>query len=62
MKPLTARTVATPLIERYSYVINGYNITAQGTCPKCDTPIPGVWTNSPERVHRGGLGMPRPVF
>jgi len=51
-----------PLVERYSYVVNRYNITARGTCPKCGTPVPGVWTTSPEQVQRGGLGMPRPVF
>jgi len=51
-----------PLVERYSYVINRYKITARGTCPKCGTPVPGVWTKSPERVRHGGLGMPRPVF
>ncbi|OGO33921.1 MAG: AmmeMemoRadiSam system radical SAM enzyme [Chloroflexi bacterium RBG_16_57_11] len=50
------------LVERYSYIVSRYNITAQGTCPKCGTHVPGVWTNSPERVHRGGLGVPRPVF
>lgn len=50
------------LIERYSYVIEGYRITAQGTCPKCGTPVGGVWTDQPEQVHLNGRGFPRPVY
>ena len=50
------------LIERSGYVIHGYHITARGTCPHCDAPVPGVWARSPEHVRRGGFGMPRPVF
>ncbi len=51
----------TRLIERYSYIIQDYRITAQGTCPQCGTHIPGVWSDRPETVRLGGLGMPRPV-
>jgi pyruvate formate lyase activating enzyme len=51
----------TVLIERYGYVIERYRITAEGTCPKCKATVPGVWTDRPERVHTGGLGMPRRV-
>jgi pyruvate formate lyase activating enzyme len=51
-----------PLIERQSYVIQRYQVTAQGACPKCGSPVPGVWTQDPQRVRRGGLGMPRPVY
>lgn len=51
----------TALIERYSYRIQEYRITAQGTCPNCGTEIPGVWTDHPEGVRVGGLGMPRLV-
>jgi pyruvate formate lyase activating enzyme len=51
-----------PLIERHSYVIQRYHVTAQGACPKCGTSVPGVWSQNPERVRRGGLGMPRPVY
>lgn len=50
------------LVERYSYVIHGYQITGAGACPKCGTPIPGVWPQSPQRVRQGGYGMPRPVY
>ena len=31
------------LIERYGYLISGYHLTAQGSCPNCGTPIPGRW-------------------
>jgi pyruvate formate lyase activating enzyme len=49
----------TPLVERYSYVIRGYHLTAQGACPKCGTEIAGVWSDEPDAVRIGGKGMPR---
>jgi pyruvate formate lyase activating enzyme len=52
----------TPLIERYSYVIRSYRLTESGTCPKCGAAVAGVWTDTPERVNLGGLGMPRPLW
>jgi pyruvate formate lyase activating enzyme len=52
----------TRLIERYSYVIQDYRITAQGRCPDCGAQIPGIWTDHPEKVRLGGLGMPRLVL
>lgn len=52
----------TLLIKRYSYVILEYRLTAEGACPKCGKPIPGIWTDSPESVHVGGIGAPRLVF
>ena len=51
----------TALIKRYSYTIEEYQITAQGACPKCATPVPGVWTDQPEKVRLSGMGMPRLV-
>jgi len=51
----------TLLIKRYGYVIQGYHITEQGTCPRCGTPAPGVWPASPQQVSLGGWGMPRRV-
>ena len=51
----------TLLIQRYSYIIQGYHLTARGTCPKCGTAIPGVWPEQPEQVTIGGWGMPRLV-
>lgn len=50
------------LIQRRGYTILDYQITAQGTCPKCGTKIAGVWTTEPEHVRTGGWGMPRPAF
>jgi pyruvate formate lyase activating enzyme len=47
------------LIARRGYTIREYHITAQGACPKCGTPVPGVWTEEPEKVNLGGMGMPR---
>jgi pyruvate formate lyase activating enzyme len=51
----------TPLVERTSYVIYGYHLTPQGTCPKCGTAIAGNWTENPKDVNLGSLGMPRLV-
>jgi pyruvate formate lyase activating enzyme len=51
----------TPLVERHSYVLDDYRLTAKGACSKCGTLIPGVWTDKPEMVNLGGLGMPRLV-
>jgi pyruvate formate lyase activating enzyme len=47
------------LIERTGYTIRGYHLTAQGTCPKCDTHVAGVWTSQPDSVNLDGWGMPR---
>jgi pyruvate formate lyase activating enzyme len=51
-----------PLIKRYGYTIQDYQITSQGTCPSCGTKIPGVWPDHPEEVRLGGMGMPRLVM
>jgi pyruvate formate lyase activating enzyme len=48
-----------PLVERYSYVIRRYNLSAKGVCPKCGTTLAGVWTDNPDSVRVGGFGMPR---
>lgn len=50
------------LVERYSYVIQGYHVTAQGTCPNCNAAVPGLWTDRPEQVRTGGPGFPRLVL
>ncbi len=51
----------TTLIERTGYVIRRYNISAQGTCPKCATPIAGIWTEQPQTVQINSFGLPRLV-
>jgi AmmeMemoRadiSam system radical SAM enzyme len=49
------------LIQRSGYVIHAYDITAEGTCPKCNTKIPGLWPKDPSAVELDGYGMPLPV-
>jgi DNA-directed RNA polymerase subunit RPC12/RpoP len=49
------------LIERSGYVIHAYRITGEGTCPKCNTKIPGLWPKDPTTVELNGYGMPLPV-
>ena len=31
------------VIERHGYLIRSYSITAEGKCPRCQYPLPGVW-------------------
>lgn len=50
------------LIERQGYVITGYHITGQGTCPRCGKRIPGLWPEDPSSVHLNGFGLPLPVY
>lgn len=57
----TCPNCQTHLIERYGYVILDYHLTKAGTCPKCATVVPGIWTDRPEAVRVGGLGIPRLV-
>lgn len=49
----------TLLVERTGYVIYGYHITAEGTCPQCGDEIAGIWTENPQSVQLHGWGMPR---
>jgi len=37
------RHCSATLVKRYSYLIQDYHITAEGTCPSCGTAIPGRW-------------------
>lgn len=41
------------LIERYGYLISGYYLTEKGSCPKCDTVIPGMWHTKRSDVRTG---------
>jgi pyruvate formate lyase activating enzyme len=47
------------LVERTGYVIHSYRLSSQGTCPRCNQKVAGVWSEHPERVRTGGSGMPR---
>jgi pyruvate formate lyase activating enzyme len=31
------------LITRLGYCVRDYRITGEGKCPKCETPVPGIW-------------------
>ena len=42
------------LVERLGYALLAYRLTADGTCPRCATRIPGRWTAAPEAVRVGG--------
>ena len=50
------------LIRRSGYVIKEYHITGDGTCPKCNTKIPGLWHTDPSKVVLNGIGFPLPVY
>jgi pyruvate formate lyase activating enzyme len=32
------------LIARYGYFVQEYNVTSDGSCPSCATPVPGRWS------------------
>lgn len=49
-------------VKRVGYVILEYRLTADGSCPRCGTKIPGVWPGDPQSVHLNGIGMPIPVY
>lgn len=49
------------LIDRRGYLIRKYRITAEGTCPDCETRIPGVWTEHPEKINTADPGFPRMI-
>jgi hypothetical protein len=49
-------------VKRVGYIISEYHITGEGTCPKCNQKIPGLWHNDPSKVVLNGLGMPLPVY
>ena len=47
------------LVRRTGFVVQGYSITAQGTCPNCSTQVAGLWTDQPGSVQLSGPGFPR---
>lgn len=49
------------LVHRQGYVVTGYSITAQGTCPSCAKPVAGVWPADPRKVLLHGAGIPLPL-
>jgi pyruvate formate lyase activating enzyme len=47
------------LVARQGYMLGEYHLTAEGKCPKCQTQIPGIWTDAPDQMRLGGWGLPR---
>lgn len=41
------------VIERYGYLIRAYRLTADGCCPRCRTPLPGIWPGNRDAVRTG---------
>lgn len=41
------------LIERQGFMISMYHLQENGTCPKCNTLIPGIWHSKPKDVRLG---------
>jgi pyruvate formate lyase activating enzyme len=50
------------LVKRSGYVIQSYEITSEGNCPKCGEKIPGLWPKDPSTVGLYGVGRPLPVW
>jgi pyruvate formate lyase activating enzyme len=49
------------IIQRSGYIIQDYQISAEGKCPGCGASIAGVWTDRPQTVRLSGTGFPRRV-
>ncbi len=43
------------LIERFGFLVRDYRLTPEGTCPRCQTQIPGIWPARPAEVRVGDL-------
>jgi AmmeMemoRadiSam system radical SAM enzyme/AmmeMemoRadiSam system protein B/AmmeMemoRadiSam system protein A len=41
------------LIDRFGYLIRSYRLTADGRCPDCQAPVPGIWPRSSSEVKTG---------
>lgn len=48
------------LVERYGYLIRGYHITAQGSCPECGIAVPGRWQSQFDRQKTAFPFVPHP--
>ncbi len=47
------------LIERFGYLVRGYQLTPEGCCPHCQMALPGLWPAHPDEVRTGDLSMYR---
>jgi pyruvate formate lyase activating enzyme len=55
-------TCRATLIERFGFLVRSYRLTAEGRCPDCQTPIPGVWPKNPAEVRTGDISMYQQVL
>lgn len=44
------------LVERLGYVILGYHLQDDGSCPRCGAVIPGVWYKDAGQARTGSVG------
>ncbi len=49
------------LVGRRGYTLQSYTISPDGKCPKCGTPVAGVWPADPQSVNLRGWGFPKRV-
>ena len=55
------------LIERFGYLIRSYRLTPDGSCPRCQCRLPGIWPTDSNTVRTGNdraafvKRLPRPV-
>jgi pyruvate formate lyase activating enzyme len=47
------------LVERYGYLIRGYHLTAEGSCPGCGISVPGRWQSRFDRQRTAFPFVPR---
>jgi pyruvate formate lyase activating enzyme len=45
------------VIDRFGYLVREYRLTVEGRCPKCATPIPGIWPAGGAAEVRTGESM-----
>ena len=50
-----------PVIERIGFSLRRYKLTAEGTCPHCNTAVAGIWNENVDAVNLNGGGMPKLV-
>ena len=50
------------LVRRSGYVIQSYEITNEGKCPKCGEKIAGIWPDDPSTVGLHGAGRPFSIW
>ncbi len=41
------------LIARHGFLVTEYHLTGSGQCPRCQTPLPGIWPEDPAEVQTG---------